>query len=124
MKLIADGTPSQRLENPSVDDVEKAIRRLDGLTFTEVLLSDGESEGLLVTGGSECRYVCERIKGDSNWTLMNCDSESADNSVAIIAGGPPDFPTNMVVSVEQVISAMRFFCETGELDSSQTWESD
>lgn len=125
LQLSADNPQGRSVEidRPSWEDVEAAIRRLDGIRYSEVALSDGDSTGLLIVGGYENRYMCERMYNDINALLLD-PTKSRDKQVPVVAyeyGETEDSPEYWTVSLEMTLKAAHFFFLTNTLDPDLTW---
>jgi hypothetical protein len=106
--------------DPTWEQIEACIRRLDGERFTEVSLNDGDMSGIMITGGFDGRLMCERLHPDRNWLLIDPD-KSDRVQVEILVNGPKDFPEQYIVDPDTVIRATKTFFETGERDERFTW---
>jgi Immunity protein Imm1 len=112
------GSEIIRKQLPTWEDVERAVRRLDGTRFTQVNLADGEDTGLLISGGHGGRYACERMQHDDNYLLL--DPTLADDPPLKISDDA-DYPGSWTVELEMALKAARVFFETGQLDPSMQW---
>jgi hypothetical protein len=126
LKLICDamksGQPGYHADDPQISQIVQRIEMLDGLRYSEVLIMDGDSQGLLIVGGHDGNYLCERKLGEENYTLLNNSSSLSDKTVPLLANGTPDFPMTIVVGKQQVLDAARHFFKTQGLDPNQTWK--
>jgi hypothetical protein len=113
------GTKIIRQQLPTWEDVERAVRRLDGTKFTEVNLADSENTALLICGGYGGRYTCERMHYDDNYLLL--DPRLADDPPVEIMDDGDGYPGSWTVDLEMAVKAARVFFETGQLDSSMQW---
>ncbi len=117
-----DGGPGTlSIDNPVWDDVEKAVRRMNGRQFCEVDLGvDGENS-LLVTGGARGRYMVEHLSPVQNLVLYS-PHKSDTRQVAIMENGPEDFPECVVVELPVVLQAAQTYLETHEVDRRFCWK--
>jgi hypothetical protein len=126
LKLVCDALepnqPGFNIDNPKISQIVQRIEMLDGLRHSEVLIMDGDCQGLLITGGHSGNYLCERKLGDEHYTLLNNGSSVSDETVPLLTNGSPDFPMSIVVGKQQVLAAARHFFKTQELDPHQTWK--
>lgn len=112
-----------RVVSPSEHDLDQAIERLDGTTYTMISLERlGEGEQHLAVGGGGGRYVVyATFDNEEFWNLV-C-SEPAEGVVLVKAGGQEgEYPARNVVNLAQARSAGRAFLNSGELDRGQEWE--
>jgi hypothetical protein len=107
--------------NPSWQQIEFAIRALDGKKRTIVTLSAGGEWHLAVGGGSSNRYVVYMTF--DNMSFLNLLSrEKADRTVTLFVGGQDSlFPDNTVVDIALALRAAKAFAETGQADPSCKW---
>jgi len=113
------------IEAPSLTDLEAALGRLDGATYTQLYLDsvvDGQSWTLIV-GGDAGRYVVTAQRDDEEfWYLQR--PNAPEGTVLLTTGGQEgEFPSDQVVPTEAALAAARVFFSTGRLDPAQTWVS-
>jgi hypothetical protein len=115
----ARDTPEQ-IKSPSWNDIETAIRALDGGRRTVVVL-EGERAHLTVGGGSEGRYmVCATV--DSAELLTLSLSNEGHSKVTLHVGGQDgEYQDNFVVDTATVMMVAKIFAESGRLDSTVLW---
>ena len=112
------GGETIRKHHPAWEDVEQAVRRLDGARFTQVNLADSEDAGLVISGGCGGRYACERMQHDDNYLLLDPTLED-DPPVRIT--DDDEYPGSWTVDLEMALKAARVFFETAQLDPSMRW---
>jgi Immunity protein Imm1 len=107
--------------NPSWQQIESAIRALDGKRRTMAVLSAGGEWHLAVGGGSANRYVVYMTF--DNMSFLNLLSrDKADQKVTLFVGGQDSlFPDNAVVDITLALRAAKAFAETGQPDPSCKW---
>ena len=107
--------------DPSWQEIESAIRVLDGKKRTIVTLDAGGEWHLAVGGGSANRYVVYMTF--DNMSFLNLLSrEKADRTVTLFVGGQDSlFPDNTVVDIALALRAAKAFAETGQADPSCKW---
>jgi len=109
------------IEEPSVEDLEQMLERLDASTYTMMTI-EGPGNRHLTVGGGAGRYVVNATTLDNEqfWTLLR--SEPAEGVIQLNTGGQDgDFPATHVVDKGQAYQAARIFLQTGELDRDQQW---
>ncbi|MFO0693855.1 MAG: Imm1 family immunity protein [Polyangiales bacterium] len=109
------------VDAPSWDDVSRAIRRLDGRTYTLVTIG-GSGEEHLAVGGGAGRYVVYVTR--DNWDFWNLLShEDAEGTVSLFIGGQDgDYPARRIVDLEQAEVAARAFLSGRRLEPTLRWE--
>ena len=108
------GSERIRKQQPTWEDVEGAVRRLDGSRFVEVNLADSEDTGLIILGGYGGRYVCH----DDNYLLV--DPRSADDPPLRVTDDD-EYPGSWTVDLEAALKAARVYFDTARLDPSMQW---
>lgn len=117
----ASADEEEDVPNPSWQQIESAIRALDGKRRTMAVLSAGGEWHLAVGGGSSNRYVVYMTF--DNMSFLNLLSrEKADRTVTLFVGGQDSlFPDNTVVDIALALRAAKAFAETGQADPSCKW---
>jgi hypothetical protein len=108
------------VEAPALDAFETALSRLDGTTFTEIVLDGGQGRHLAIGGGGGRYVVYAAVANDEFVNLLHCNPR--DGTVKLTAGGQEgDYPARRVVTIEEARDAGRTFLQAGELDPRQRW---
>ena len=108
------------IEAPDAADLERAVRRLDAVVYTLVIVVAGAEHHLTVGGGAGNYVVVVTFDNQVFFTLLR--SEYADGIVMVNAGGQEgDYPADQVVGATQALQAARFFLQTGGRDDTQQW---
>lgn len=109
------------IDDPSWDDVLKAIRRLDATTFTMVTI-ERPGEQLLAGGGGAGQYVVYATYDNVEfWNLLS--STVDERTVLLNAGGQEgDYPARQIVDLLAAETAARAFFVEGQLESALAWE--
>src|SRR5439155_9704143 len=90
-------TTPVRVADPALEEVEAAIKRLDGFYFTEVtLLGNEEETSLHITGGREGRYLCQMISDEDVKILVDPSNPSRE-TVFILENRQGDYPRRLTV---------------------------
>jgi hypothetical protein len=108
------------LESPIFSKIEELINQLDRdlKYYLEVYWDD--TNKMSIAGGLD-QYIVDINQGDSLLMLMNVNG-SEDSHVTIYTGQESEYPTNSVVRLQEVISAVRFFCENKVINPDRHWE--
>jgi hypothetical protein len=109
---------------PSWNQIETAIRALDGKRRTMVILGgDGESHLAIGGGSSNCFVVYMTFDNMHFFNLLSRDR--ADKTATLFVGGQhSQFPDNTVVDIALALRAAKTFAETGQPDPSCMWSKD
>jgi len=126
MKLTYDNRVDRHANLTTVLDpaeavVEQAIKALDGVGHTEVLLEQGTQ---LSIGGGVGQYVVSMFTADErSLVAISPSAPNSDEKVKLVAGGQKiSVPRRQVLSVEHAVAAALHFLRTGHPDKSLTWE--
>jgi hypothetical protein len=111
-----------RLQRPSWEIVERAIRSLDANRHTCVSLL-GDNDCLFVVGGGAGRFVLSASPNeDTHLTALNLSAPLSQVELTI-GGQTGIYMAQMVVDEAQAIQAARTFCESNTLEPSLTWST-
>jgi len=111
------------IERPAWNDIEKAIRRLDGNTCSLLVLGIGDPVPHMAIGGGDAGKYTVYVTPD-NWTfhsLVNSHAQ-AGRSYLVAGGQLGDYANKHVVGLEDVLRAAHAYAETGGLDPGLLWE--
>lgn len=117
-----DGDDEGEQLDPTADDLERMIRRLDGERRTLVSLQ-GDAGYLAVGGSARDGLVVYADLGDGDfWTARSPDSTSTD-PVTVVAGGQPgDYEARLVTTPDVALAAATAFLDDGTLSGQVEWE--
>lgn len=114
------------IDDPTMDQVESAIRALDGKQKTVVTLeADDGVPYLAIGGGNNGKYVVSGTEDDLTYlNLIVADAATTSEGTAhIVAGGQAAaYPARECVDLELVLRAARTFASNGTFDPALTWE--
>jgi hypothetical protein len=108
----------------SFPEVEEAIRALDGVENTLVILGGKRPvPHMAIGGGKENRYVAYiTYDEDSFQTLVN-SRKPARETITVFAGEEEaDFKIHQITPLDIVLKAAEYFCEHGKHDPKLLWE--
>lgn len=107
--------------NPSWDQVEAAVRRLDNDTFNDLYLQPDadNSETYLCVGGGAGRYVLAGVLAGDRFPTLIDPTRPADPTELIRVGGQEgDYPANVVHDLDTTLQAVRAFWASGSFDGA------
>jgi hypothetical protein len=117
------GTESKTnlVSDPSWQDIENAIKDLDGKVRTSAALH-GEGEAhLAVGGGSSGRYLVYATSDNRHFSTLT-NGQAARSKVQLYIGGQfGEYTDNLIVDIASALTAARSFAESGELDPTVPW---
>jgi len=109
------------IDNPSWEQIETAVRNLDGERRTIVSLQ-GEAEAhLVVSGGSLGRYVVYATYDNENFFSLCSINENASPVLLNVGGQDGDYPSKIVVELPAALAAANDFADFGRMDATQRW---
>ena len=123
--MITDEWEGVHSNNRVVEDVpreqlEAAIRHLDGERHTQVVLQQRDHSNLILGGGSGRFNVVVATPDDRFFVLT--DPEKPEGTEQLIAGGQlGDYPAKTIVSLESALQAARVYFDLGMPDATQDW---
>jgi hypothetical protein len=110
---------------PSWEEVERAIRALDGHARNDLfLIPDARDPGTwLCVGGGNGRYILTGGIGiDREFPTLVESGRSADPEEELVVGGQEGtYPANWVVSLEVALRGARAFYDAGGFGSNFPW---
>ena len=111
------------VDKPSLDGLNSALDRLDGTTYT-TLIVDGNGKEHMTIGGGNGRYIVYWTADDLQFkTLLRPHAEQA-TVVLSVGGKKGDYPARHVVDLAQARAAASFFFLHRQLDPDLTWETE
>lgn len=109
------------VDDPSWDDVSRAIQRLDAKTFTMVTIQRPGEQHLSVGGGGGQYVVYATFDNGDFWNLVSRTVD--DGTVLLNAGGQDgEYPARQIVDLHQAQTAARAFFENTQLEPSLCWQ--
>ncbi len=122
------------IENQDWNQIEAAIRELDGKSKTLVTLGADDSEALATLGASDTymtiggggagKYVVS-VTFDNISFYNLVDLSKPDRTEKLVVGGQEGiYPSKMCVDLLRCLLAARTFSESGKLDPLVSWEED
>lgn len=115
----------EELADPSWEDVEQAIKALDGEVRNDLYLAQGlgDPETFLCVGGGNGKYlVSGSVEGKRFPTVVIPDG--SDEIVSLIVGGQlSEFPRRFIVDLNTALTAAKAFFESGRFgEGDVVWE--
>jgi hypothetical protein len=111
------------IENPSWEQIEKAIRNLDGEHKTIVTLEASDEIHMAIGGGPEQYIVYATFRDMEFYTLVDL-SKPEGREMLVTGGQEGDYPSKQCVDLNTTLSAAKTFAELGALENSVSWEKD
>ncbi len=113
-------SPVPEVDFPAWDEVETAIRSLDGKNRDQVILIIDDGHSLLI-GGGECGvYFCEAELPNGQFVLTD-PSKSSEKTLTIMNGQPGDYVESHTIDLNAVLAAAKSFYDLADIAISLTW---
>ena len=114
-----------QIHDPTLTQVIKAVRRLNGKNTTMVIL-ELQGKRLCIAGGTKGRYVGELTYGidDAFYTLLNSSEpvKPGDAEVELVTGQQAvTVPPREVLDLQIVLKAAEHFADHGTMCSTLIW---
>jgi hypothetical protein len=107
----------------SWEEIEAAIRRLDGHRSTLVTL-EAENETHMAIGGGNSKYLVYVTFDNEDFHYL-VDLSQPDKSETLVVGGQEGiYPAKCCVDLSTTLKAARGFAEFGKIEKSVAWEGD
>jgi hypothetical protein len=122
---IGAGMHKTDVPNPTWEQIDSAIRALDGRRRNDLYLhpdADNPETYLAVGGGDERYIVSGSIDNERFRTVVMEPLEDAQHERLVVGGQAGDFPRNWILDVETALRAARSFFESGDFGGGElTW---
>jgi hypothetical protein len=106
-------------------DVEAAIRRLDGETYSSVMLERDSMHWIGIAGGNDGRYFVSTWDDETNGGYVALSNPDTTGTIDVVIGGQAvDRPARWIVTQDEAVSAARAYFESGRLSPALKWEAD
>jgi hypothetical protein len=108
---------------PLLEDVELAIKALNGATHDALSLRAGDGEGahfMDIAGDGE-RFIVVLNRGGNELILTDPGRGEHEVEVDFPGGQAVEWPASQVVDLPTTLRAAMLFARTGELDPSVEW---
>ena len=105
------------------DEIEAAIRVLDGHRQTLVTL-ETEGEAHMSIGGGNGRYFVYLTFDNDNFNYLVNLSGSDKTETLVIGGQEGIYPAKSCVDLATTVNAAKVFAELGTMERSVSWERD
>lgn len=115
------------VSNPTWDDVESAIRNLDGKSKNTVYLTPDSSdpETFLGIGGGPKKFILTgAVQNETYPTLINSSADMQAAEIELVVGGQAaNFPANWIHELDTTLKAAKYFWQTSEFAGEDLiWE--
>jgi Immunity protein Imm1 len=107
------------IAHPSPEDIEAAIKALDGMHRTTV----NDDAHLAVGGGTGGQYVVYATFDNARFFMLMSSEQSECKVLLFIGGQEGDYPKSIVVDLPLALAAAKSFAETGQIDMALQWRS-
>ena len=128
-ELIADdwkGLSDQgyAIKQPSPDQIEQAVRELNGDNKTLVPVGIGGEAHLAVGGGADGQYVVYATFDNQTFHNLLGHADEAGTVLLNVGGQEGEYPANTVVGIDVALVAVKSFSRDRGLDPSLNWREE
>ena len=108
------------------EEVEETVRELNGMDKSLIILGGKhDTPHMAIGGGKDNQYVAYITFNNKSFFRLVTTTKATKETVEIQAGDDySDFNANQVIGLEQILTAVKHFCETGKTDPSLLWEEE
>jgi hypothetical protein len=111
----------ERIDNPSLSDIELAIRAIDGNRRQGIILLGASDAHLAVGGGSGGQFVVY-VTFDNERFFCATSNNNGGSIVRLQVGGQEgEYPSHLIVNLDQALAAAQMFARFGQLDPELRW---
>ncbi len=125
---LEEGNITQEIDNPTWNEIESAIKNMDGERRSIVILSPKlsdhpeDDEYFNIGGGENGLYICFLYDIQGNEFALINSSQKSDQLIQIFAGEKLTRALNECVGLEAVLLASQTYAESGKLDKRFSWK--
>jgi hypothetical protein len=119
---VEDGHESQTAEQPSWDDVLRAVQRLDGERCDGLILNGPNGAYLGIVGGQGGKYVVAGKGRDGEAFILTVGQHQGRWIALNVGGQENEYADNEVAGLEDVLAVARTFFESGDCDRQFHWK--
>ena len=123
-KWVGNVDEGTLIENPTWQQIESAIRDLDGQTRTLVTLGAEDEAYMSIGSGERGNYIVNVTFDNINFYNLCDRSQPEIIEQRVIGGQVGKYPAKLFVDLQTALLAAKTFAESGQLDRSVTWEED
>lgn len=104
--------------NPTWNQIEKSLRKLDGINFSYVQLSQskGDEEFLLIGGGKDGKYLCIFYDGSESCVINPL--ETCNEKVKVTIGKVSERNKNELIGFDEILTISKTYFKSGERDGT------
>lgn len=123
-KWVAKENEGEFIENPDWNQIEAAIRELDGKSKTLVTLGVDDETYMTIGGGESGKYIVSVTFDNISFHNL-VDLSKPDGTEKLVVGGQEGiYSAKMCVDLLPCLLAARTFAESGKLDQLLSWQED
>lgn len=126
VRRAGNGTESHEhvdICNPSAEDIEAAIRLLDGKSYTLIVLNKGDDDVFYVGGGKDGKYLVSASPSlsEPSYQLIDCNAPSGPPFWLEVGDDSKELEPAEVVSLEDALREALHYVRTGRLSPNPNW---
>jgi len=121
---ISNRDEGEIIENPNGNQIESAIRDLNGKSKTLVTLGADEETYMTIGGGESEKYIVNVTFDNISFTNLVDLSKPEKIEKLVVGGQEGNYPGKLCVDLQTALLAAKKFAELGQLEQSVSWEED
>ncbi|MFB2969204.1 Imm1 family immunity protein [Aerosakkonema sp. BLCC-F183] len=121
---VSNRDEGEFLENPTWNQIESAIRDLNGKSKTLVTLGNDDESYMAIGSGESGKYIVNVTFDNISFTNLVDLSKPDEIEKLVVGGQEGNYQAKMCVDLQKVLLAAKTFAELGQLESSLSWEED
>lgn len=112
------------IDNPTWQQIEKAICELDGKTKTLITLGIDDETYMSIGGGSSGKYIVNVTFDNISFHNLIDLSKTQTIEKLVVGGQEGNYSTQICVDLQMALLAAKTFAESGQLEPSLSWEEE
>jgi hypothetical protein len=112
------------VSNPTFADIEKGLESLDGTVKTMLFVSDDNDSMMIVGGDPQNLIIQAMISGQSSNVLIFAPKKKKTKVKLNIGAQVGEYSNQNLVTYNDAIKVLKYFCETGKLSPQYEWVED
>jgi hypothetical protein len=124
VRILDPQSPEVEVYDPTWDQIESAIRRLDGNHRSIVIIGqlDPETDFMGIGGGKDGVYRCFVYDRQGREFAVIDPSKPPDKLVDILMGQKTSVSLQECIDLDTVLLAAKSYAESGQLEKKLTWK--
>jgi len=124
VRILDPNSPEVEVYSPNWDQIENAIRKLDGNHRSIVIIGqlDPEIDYMGIGGGKNGIYRCFVYDSNGREFALIDPSKSLNEAIDVLMGQTTSISAQECLPVEMVLQAAKTYAESGNKDTKLRWK--